>query len=472
MSTTAPVASATLARLQRLTREELDALQLTRLRRQVARVHADSAFYRSRLDAAGIRPDDIRSIAEFALRMPASTKADFLADQSAHPPFGTRLSVARSRVALVNMTGGTSGQGQEIYGRTQHDIALQGFLHTLPWFIAGLRPGDVAFNCVPQGGLTTGGWGPPEGFRVAGAIGINLPGTLGTEAKLDLMLRFPDAAFVYASTNFLHTLTEAIRRRGLRPGDAFRSMRGLFIAGEGYPRRWAEAIVRDWGCALHEGYGSTQGAGFIASTCGSGVVRDDATPACLHCFDWENLVEVIDPATGRAVAPGEEGEIVLTNLGIQGSPVIRFATGDRARLLPAQACGCGAAWTRLEAGAIARYDDMLKIRGNNVWPATVDAILFAEPAIAEYAARVYVDDAGRTEVELRYALKADPVSQADRERLPAALEASIKDRTNVSMRLREVPRAELPTFEYKARRWTDERRAGYAAQAPATGSRP
>jgi phenylacetate-CoA ligase len=470
MSVAAPGASATLARFQRLSRAELDALQLARLRRQLARVHARSAFYRERLDAAGVRPDGIRSLAEFSQRVPACTKADFLADQTAHPPFGTRLSVEPSHVALVNMTGGTSGQGQETYGRTQHDVALQGFLHALPWFIAGLRPGDVAFNCVPQGGLTTGGWGPPEGFRVAGATGVNIPGTLGTEAKLDLMLRFPDAAFVYASTNFLHTLTEAIRRRGMRPGDAFRSMRGLFVAGEGYPRRWAESIVRDWGCALHEGYGSTQGAGFVASTCAAGAIRSDGAAACLHCFEWENLVEVVDPATGLAVAPGEEGEIVLTNLGIQGSPVIRFATGDRARRLPAQACGCGLAWTCLEAGTIARYDDMLKIRGNNLWPATVDAILFAEPAVAEYAARVYVDDAGRTEVELRYALKADARAAIDRDRLCAALAAAIKDRTNVSMRLREVPREELPTFEYKARRWTDERRAGYAAQASKTGS--
>ena len=307
---------------------------------------------------------------------------------------------------------------------------------------------------------------------MAGAIGINVPGTMGTEAKLDLMLRFADAAFIYASTNFLHTLTEAIRRRGLRPGDAFASMRGLFVAGEGYPREWAEAIVRDWGCPLHEGYGSTQGAGFIASTCSSGVVRDDATPACLHCFEWENLVEVVDPDTGRAVTPGDEGEVVLTNLGIQGSPVVRFATGDRARLLPAGGCGCGCAWTPLEAGTIARYDDMLKIRGNNVWPATVDAILFAEPSVAEYAARVYVDESGRTEVELRYALKTDLVAKADGSRLSATLAAAIKERTNVSMRLTEVPRGELPTFEYKARRWIDERRTGYAARAPSTGGRP
>jgi phenylacetate-CoA ligase len=368
-------------------------------------------------------------------------------------------------VALINMTGGTSGQGQEIYGRTQHDIALQGFLHTLPWFIAGLRPGDVAFNCVPQGGLTTGGWGPPEGFRGAGAAAVNVPAALGTEAKLDLMLRFRNAAFVYASTNFLHTLTQALQRRGMRPADAFPEMRGVFIAGEGYPKQWAAATAREWGCALHEGYGSTQGAGFIASTCAKSAVRDDGAPACLHAFEWENYVEVVDPATGRHVAPGDEGEIVLTNLSVLGSPVIRFATGDKARFVPGEACGCGCCWNGIEAGGVSRYDDMMKIRGNNVWPATIDAIMFAAPEVDEYAGRVCVDAEGRTEVELRYAVKAG-VDDAACARLTAALAATIKDRTNVAMKLNAVERSELPTFEYKARRWTDERRAGYAAQAP------
>jgi len=151
-------ASATLARFERLSREELRALALDRIKRQLARVHRTSGFYQAKLASAGTRPEDVRSLEDFARAVPTSNKADFLRDQQEHPPFGARLSVARDTVALINMTGGTSGQGQEVYGRTHHDIALQGFLHYLPWFMAGLRPGHTALNCVPQGGLTTGGW--------------------------------------------------------------------------------------------------------------------------------------------------------------------------------------------------------------------------------------------------------------------------------------------------------------------------
>jgi phenylacetate-CoA ligase len=257
-----------------------------------------------------------------------------------------------------------------------------------------------------------------------------------------------------------------MRRRGLEPSQAFSQMKGILIAGEGYPLAWAHAMCEQWGCMLHEGYGSTQGAGFIAATCAHGAARSDGRPGHLHAFEWENYVEVVDPQTGRHVAPGEEGEIVLTNLSVLGSPVIRFATGDKARLLPAESCGCGRAWACIEAGSISRYDDMMKIRGNNVWPATVDGVVFSHAEVAEYVGRVFVDEQGRTEVEIRYATRTDAVDGGAIEALTDTMAREIKNRTNVSMRLRAVSRSELPAFEYKARRWTDERKLGYSQQAP------
>jgi phenylacetate-CoA ligase len=186
----------------------------------------------------------------------------------------------------------------------------------------------------------------------------------------------------------------------------------------------------------------------------------------MHVFEWLNYTEVVDPDTGAPVAPGEEGEIVLTNLDIQGSPVLRFSTRDRGRWFPHDACDCGRPWHCIEAGGVGRYDDMLKIRGNNVWPLTVDQVVFAHPEVAEYAGRVFVDGAGRTEVEIRLALKAAALglAPAAQERLLAALRDGIKERTNVQMQLRVVPAAELPQYLYKARRWTDERKSGYAAK--------
>src|SRR4051812_40227033 len=262
--------SALLARFAGLTRAELEALQLDKLRRQMARLEKTSPYYAGRMAQAALTADGITSLAQFCERFPTSSKADFLADQIAHPPFGARLGIPRDQVALVNMTGGTSGQGQEIYGRSQRDVHMQGYLHALPWFLAGLRPGHMAINCVPAGGMTTGGWGPGEGLRIIGATGFHVGGSLSTDAKIDLMLKLGAVNFIYASTNYLHTLTEALLGRGITPRDAFPDMHGLFIAAEGYPLEWAAKIEEHWGCHLAEGYGSTQCAGFAGSTCDQG----------------------------------------------------------------------------------------------------------------------------------------------------------------------------------------------------------
>ncbi|HET6971180.1 MAG TPA: AMP-binding protein [Phenylobacterium sp.] len=449
-----------LARFAGMKRPQLEALQLDKVRRQVARLYADSAYYRERMDQAGATPERITSLGAFRELFPTSSKADFLADQQAHPPFGARLGVPREEVALVNMTGGTSGQGQEIYGRTQADVHQLGYLHALPWYMAGLRAGDIAVNCVPAGGMTTGGWGPGEGLRIIGATGFHVGGNLSTDAKIDLMLKLGGVNFIYASTNYLHTLTEAMLARGLTPRDAFPGMHGLFIAAEGYPLEWAEKVEELWGCRLQEGYGSTQCNGFAGSTGAAGVFGQGGGRGLIRLFEWEHLVEVVDPETLQPTRSGEVGEMVVTNLSTQGSPVVRFRTGDAARYVAAP--DAGGAWAAIEAGSIGRFDDMMKIRGNNVWPTAVDAAVFAHTEIGDYAGRVFTD-AGKTEVEVRLAF-ADHCAglcAEDRERVVASVREAIKQRTNVWMTVVEVERRELPEFAYKARRWKDERQQGY-----------
>lgn len=455
--------SARLARLASLSRGELESLQLRKLRHQLARLHVSSGYYRRRMNAAGLAPDAIGSLDAFCKSFPLSSKADFLADQTEHAPFGDRLGISRSDVALVNMTGGTSGQGQEIYGRSQRDVHMQGYYHALPWFLAGLRPGDIAVNCVPSGGLTTGGWGPGEGLRIIGATAFHVGGTLSTDAKIDLMLRIGEVNFIYASTNYLHTLTEALLRRGLEPKRAFPTLRTLFIAAEGYPIEWAQRIETLWGCRLQEGYGSTQCAGFGASTCADGAITRAGGRGLMHMFEWETLFEVLHPTTLEPVASGETGELVVTNLAIEGSPVIRFRTGDSARFISYRDTAAGRAWNAIECGTVGRFDDMLKIRGNNVWPSAIDAAVFSYGEVAEYAGRVYTSADGKTEIEMRLALTdaAAAMEPAARERIIEAIRATIKERTNLWMVLTQCQRSELPEFSYKARRWKDERQQGY-----------
>ncbi len=451
-----------LARFAGLTRPELEALQLGKVRRQLERLAASSPYYAAKMREGGLKPDQIGSLAAFTDRFPTSSKAEFLADQTEHPPFGARLGIPREQVALVNMTGGTSGQGQEIYGRSQRDVHQLGYLHALPWVMGGLRAGDVAMNCVPAGGMTTGGWGPGEGLRIIGATAFHVGGGMSTDAKIDLMLKIGGMNFIYASTNYLHTLTEALLTRGLVPRDAFPNMHGLFIAAEGYPLEWAEKIEEHWGCRLQEGYGSTQCNGFGGSTGAAGVFGRNGARGLISLFEWETMFEIVDPATGEPTPSGEVGEMVITNLSVEGSPVIRFRTGDAARYVAHEDAGTGKVWKCIEAGSIGRFDDMMKIRGNNVWPSAIDAAVFAHSEVGDYAGRVYTEG-GKTEVEMRLALAehCSGLSADERKRIVNSVKQAVKTRTNVLMTIIEVSRTELPEFAYKARRWKDERQQGY-----------
>ncbi|MES2495772.1 MAG: hypothetical protein V4618_06650 [Pseudomonadota bacterium] len=454
-------ASPLLRRFADASRAELEAHQLRKVQALCTRLYAKSGFYRAKMDEGGLKGGAVDSLDRFTKAFPTSAKSDFLKDQQEAPPFGTRLGVDRDDVVHISMTSGTSGQGQEIYGRTQRDIHMLGYLHALPWFMAGLRKGDTALNCVPTGGLTTGGWGPGEAMRIIGAAGFHVGANLSTEAKIDLMLKLGGVNFIYASTNYLHTLTEALVARGISPREAFPDMHGLFIAAEGYPVEWAAKIEDYWGCRLQEGYGSTQLNGFGGSTAAAGVFDKDGGRGIMRLFEWEHLIEIVDPQTGLPVQPGELGEMVVTNLSVEGSPTVRFRTGDAARFVPWQEAG-GGAWNGIECGTIGRFDDMMKIRGNNVWPSMIDAAVFAHPEIGEYKGRVYTRD-GKTEIEVRIAVAEHHCGLADdeRARLVQSVRSAIKERSNVWMDVCEVPRAEFQGFAYKARRWSDERQDGY-----------
>jgi phenylacetate-CoA ligase len=172
------------------------------------------------------------------------------------------------------------------------------------------------------------------------------------------------------------------------------------------------------------------------------------------------LVEILYPGTNDPVEPGEVGELVATTLFREAFPILRFRTGDRVRLM-ANTCPCGRHLMSIEAGTVARYDDMMKIRGQNLWPDAVDKIVFSSGDIEEYKALVYVDREGRETVDLTIEFKSNTgFSDSEKARRVKEISLEINQKVNVRMDVREVPYLTLPRFEFKTRRWTDERRAG------------
>lgn len=440
---------------ENLDRPEMLALQWRLLEEQLQRLWHSNPFYRRRLEGAGVAPDRITSLAAFRDLVPTCTKRDLLADQTEHPPFGSRLGVSEREVVQVFLTSGTSGVGQEVYGHTWGDALAGGTaLIESPFYAAGWRPGDRIFSMTPVATLAFG-LCVQEAARIGGYQPFQVF-VQDSVAKLRLMERFPVNGMVLTPAH-LARLTTVCQEQGINPRTTYSQLKSIVIAGQSYPVEVVEGVEATWGVKVYDLYGSTQGNGAIAGNCELGAVQDGRRTG-MHVLEHRNLLEVLDPDTGEHVAPGEEGMGFITNLGVEGSPLLRFRTDDKMRYLGESACPCGRATALIEAGTLSRYDDMMKVRGMNVWPQAIDDVVFAEPAVDEYLGRVYVDAGDLEQIEIRYATKPGlSLSDAERTSLRTRMVDDLKARINVTCRLEEVPRSELPVFEFKAVRWTDTR---------------
>jgi phenylacetate-CoA ligase len=434
-------------------REALLALQGRRLLAQVRRAASRIPFYRDRWPAAA---RDLTSLAAFQDTIPFTSKPDFLGGDD--PTTGARFATPGSRPYALHLTSGTTGLGQEVHALTRYDqeASASTWVYQARW--AGLEPGDSVFYTFPVGLQTGGLWSSHASDRMA-SLGFHM-GPYSTDKKVEYMLRFRPHGLI-ASPAYLTQLQANLSDRGLHPRDALPNLKALFIAGESYTIDWATRAGEYWGATISEWYGSMQGGLNQCFSCERGVAPGGQR-GTLHCMEHRILCEVLDPDTNCPVEPGEEGEMVITSLYREGFPVIRFRTGDRVRWLGAT-CPCGRPFASIEAGTIARYDDMMKIRGQNLWPEAVDRIVFADGDVEEYAGSVSVDERGRETVTLaiewRPALAPPAEEQADRVR---ALADAIKEKLNVRMDVTVAPYRTLPRFEFKVRRWTDTRRQGRA----------
>jgi len=441
--------------LERLDRAELEALKLRRLNRFLERVWATNPFYRERWRAAGLAPgglDSLDRIRDF----PVIDKADLLADQEASPPYGTRLGVPPEHVYEITLSSGTSGNTQEVHPHTPRDAQLRGILHSLAFWWAGAHPGDILAHHVGVSNSASHG-SFHRGFRAIGSMPY-LVGYAGFEKRIELMQSF-GIDVMYVMPSALNGLTQLCESRGVQPRDLFPKLRSMVMSGEAWPIDFVERMEEAWGAQIFEGYGASQTyGGFVMSNCERGAV-DGRARGVLHWYEWAVLLEVLHPDTLEPVAAGEPGELVVTLFEKEASPLVRFRTRDKVVLVPWAECSCGRQLDGLEAGTISRWDDMLKIKGENVFPNQVDEIVFARPEIGEYQARVTIGGRGRDVAEIQVGL-SEPLSDDAAAALLGSLRDELKKRVNVSFDLVPVPLDSLPAYttpDIKPRRWTDER---------------
>jgi len=385
-----------------------------------------NAFVRAKWRAAGLAAvDDLRGWDDFG-RLPFTWKREFVEDQAAHPPFGTNLTYPLERYVRVHQTSGTSAEPiRWLETQASWDWWTRCWAFVLR--AAGVTPADRVFFPFSFG-LFVGFWAGFEGARALGALAISGGGqdSLARLASMDAL----GATVLVCTPSYALHLAALARERGIDPSAG--RVRITVHAGEpgaGIPAVRAR-IEEQWGARAFDHAGMTE-VGAYGYEC--------AEQAGLHVNESEFVAEVVEPATG---APAREGELVLTNLGRLGAPAIRYRTGDRVRVAAAP-CACGRTFLRLEGGILGRLDDMLIVRGVNVFPAAVEGIVRRFPDVDEFQIEVF--RAGELD-EVRVLLEAgDPATVR-------SVQEALRVGLGLRLEVRSVPPRSLPRYELKARR--------------------
>lgn len=444
--------------IENMSRAELLQVQWTKLKYLLDHLWKNNLYFQRRFVEIGITPADINSMEDFRRKIPLMSKKDLIKCQEEDPPYGTRLGVAKNKLVRTHMTSGTSGSGQEAYGMTRSDAEYMGCWTTL-LYASGVRRGDICFNVLPTSvGHLAAGDSITHSFIKAGVNHIHL-GPFTAQQKIDLMIRF-QPVFMWTVPAFLTRLTVLCEENGIDPRRDIPSFKSICIATAPFTIEWAQDMESFWGCKLVEMYGITNVGTLGAFTCEDGVVPGGQR-GYLHLREDILITEVLDRETREPVGPGEVGELVLTTLGREASPTVRYATNDRVTYLPYDGCSCGRPFDALESGTITRYDDMIKMKGANVWPEAVEEVLFEGKEVDEYQGRVYIDEQGREQVVLTVEFRSN-LPQERKQQILAFMPEKIRTKVDVTMKLVETSEP-LPRSDFKVRRWTDERLKGKQA---------
>jgi phenylacetate-CoA ligase len=418
----------------RLDRAALQGLQRDRVRALLAEILPQNGFYARKFAEAGIAATGINYPEDLA-RLPFTTKAELQADQEAHPPYGTVHTYSPNRYCRMHQTSGTSGRPLRWLDTHESWDWLLG-LWDEKYAIMGLRPGDRLFFPFSFGPFL-GFW---AAFDAAARQGhFVLPaGGMNSGARLRCLLD-NGITVVFCTPSYALHLAEVARQHEVDLAGS--PVRMLVLAGEpgGSIPATRQRIEAEWGARVFDHSGLTE--------VGPMTIECQENPGGVHVLETDYYVEVIDPARGQQVATGEIGELIVTNFGRWGSPVLRYRTGDLVRVDP-QPCPCGRCFVRLQGGILGRVDDMIHLRGNNVYPGALEAVIRRFAEVAEY--RVTVDQA---QALPRLRIEVEPISPGLGAELATRVEQAISEELLFRAEVTSVAPGSLPRFEMKARRF-------------------
>jgi phenylacetate-CoA ligase len=424
-----------------LPREVLEALQLKRLKQIIQKVYHTVGFYRRAFDEAGVQPDDLKSLDDLK-RFPFTTKQD-LRDNY---PFGM-FAVPMSSVVRLHASSGTTGRAT-VVGYTKRDIDTWSELMARCLVAAGLSQNDIIHNAYGYG-LFTGGLGVHYGAEKLGASVIPMSGG-NTKRQIMILQDFGPTA-ICCTPSYALNLAEQGKAMGVDM-KALKLRVGVFGA-----EPWSEKMRREIENALGLTALNIYG---LSEIMGPGVAMEcQDERQGMHIFEDHFLVEVVDPESGEVLPMGEPGELVFTTLTKEAFPLIRFRTRDISRLLP-EPCRCGRTLIKMDR-ITGRSDDMLIIRGVNVFPSQIEAVLVGIEGLEPHY-QIIVDRAGnldtleiQVEVSERLFASGDEVKVL--QNTERRIVKDIKDYLGISAKVKLVEPKSLQRFEGKASRVQDRR---------------
>ena len=412
---------------------DLSPTQRERLRAMLAEIDGPNAFWTPRLRDAGLTADSLRTLADLR-RLPLLSKSELVADQEANPPYGTNLTYPLPDYVRFHQTSGTTGRPMPWLDTAESWGRLCGCWRTI-YELAGCGAGDVV--AVPFSfGPFIGFWGAFEAASAAGMRALPMGG-LSSPQRLAMIGRH-GATVVCGTPTYMLRLAEVAEETGFDLAGT--AVRTLIVAGEpgGNVPAVRERLTAAWGARVIDHWGMTD--------IGAMGVEPADSPGGLVLLEEDCVAEVLHPETGADTPDGEVGELVVANLTRFGNPVIRYRTGD---LVRPRGVHAATGWRWLEGGVLGRADDMLTVRGMNVFPSAVESIVRESAGVAEFRLRVT-----RRQSMDHLIVEVEPAAGADAGPLCGEVARRLHDRLHFKAEVRAVE--ELPRFELKAKRLVRE----------------
>lgn len=429
------------ARVETLPRDRLEAVQLARLKTLVRHVQAESPFYAERWKAAGVAAEDLRTVADLAA-FPIITKDDFEADQRANPPYGSAFTVPPHHQMKLWLTSGTAGTPR-LWAETKEDWDNGTYMYARSLYGHGVRLGWRGFFAFGY---------PPFiafwlGHYAAELVGCQVvpKGPLPSQAWLNLLKRLAGTApsFMCATPTYAQRMLEVAGEMGIDPKQL--GIRILTMAGE--PGACVPAtkarVEAAWGAKAHDIFGSTEVSGPVAFTCDA---QADLPEPSDHANVDYFILEILDPKTRTPVPEGEAGALCVTALGRTGIPAVRFLLNDYVRLAW-DPCVCGRTLPLVKGGVRARADDMLIIKGVNVYPSLIENLIRGVPGLSTEYALVRHESNAVVRVEA-----LPEVSREAYDALATRVQTDIKTSTSLTLPVDVLPPKSLPRSETKSKR--------------------